>query len=76
MSGTRRADAKWAVRRLATSGLFVLAIIGGSSWDSDPDSWFRITLRFTGTATFLMLAVYRTVTHWHEDRDIGEGDPT
>lgn len=60
----------WAVRRLLTQGLYILAIIGASSWDRDPDSsWFRIFLRLGAAAMLLSWAVYRTIGHWHEDQE-------
>lgn len=67
---TRRlaATARWAGRRLATVGLYVMAIIGASSWDRDPASWF-LFVRLGGTAIWLYWAVSRTVTHWHEDQE-------
>jgi hypothetical protein len=61
--------AKWAARRLATAGLYVLAIIGASSWDDRDPSWPMIILRLGAAAIFLSAAVRRTVTHWHEDRE-------
>lgn len=64
--------AKWAGRRLATGGLYILAIIGASGWDRDPDSWFLILFRLGGTALVLSWAVSRTVSHWHEDQ---KGEP-
>ena len=60
---------KRAAQRLATRGLYLLAIIGASSWDDNPDSWFLIFLRLGAAAMFLSLAVRRTVSHWHEDRE-------
>ncbi|MFI6681896.1 hypothetical protein [Kribbella sp. NPDC050470] len=62
------AAAAWAVRRLATLGLYILAIIGASGWDRDNPSWFRIFLRLGGAAMFLWWAVWRTVDHWNEDQ--------
>jgi hypothetical protein len=61
--------AAWVVRRLYTGGLYILAIIGATSWDRDPNSWFLICLRLGATAMFLWWAVDRTITHWHEDRE-------
>ena len=60
---------KRAAQRLATRGLYLLAIIGASSWDDNPDSWFLIFLRLGAAAMFLSLAMRRTVSHWHEDRE-------
>lgn len=60
---------KWTGRRLGTLGLYVLVIIGGSNWDHDPNSWFRILLRLGATALLLSWAVRRTVGHWHEDQE-------
>lgn len=59
----------WAVRRLLTVGLYVLAIIGASGWDRDDPSWFRIFLRLGATAIWLYWAVSRTISHWHEDQE-------
>ena len=64
-----RPATKWAGQRLATFGLFVLAIIGGSNWDHDPNSWRLIALRLGATALFLSWAVRRTVGHYLEDQE-------
>jgi hypothetical protein len=61
--------AKWAGRRLLTVGLYILAIIGATSWDRDPNSWFLICLRLGATAMFLWWAVWRTIDHWHLDQE-------
>lgn len=54
----------------ATAGLYLLGIVGASSWDRDPDSWFLIIMRLSAAVLFLGGAVYRTVGHWHEiERD-------
>jgi hypothetical protein len=63
-----RGASKWAGSRLATTGLYVLAIIGGSNWDHDANSWPLILLRLAAAAMFLSAAVRRTVSHWHEDQ--------
>jgi hypothetical protein len=63
------ATAKWAGRRIATGALYVLAVIGASEWDRDPNSWFLNFLRLGATAMFLSWAVWRTVMHWHEDQE-------
>jgi len=61
--------AGWLLRRLHTLGLYILVVIGASSWDRDPNSWFHIILRLGATAMFLWWAVDRTVDHWHEDQE-------
>lgn len=58
---------KYVAGRLFTAFLYMLAIVGGSSWDADPDSWFRIVLRLVSATGFLVWAVTRTVGHWHQD---------
>jgi len=70
MTRAKLADAaKWLGRRIATFGLYLLAVIGGSSWDQGDPSWFRITLRLGAAAMFLWWAIERTVGHWHEDQE-------
>lgn len=70
MSADKLADAiKWVGRRIATGGLYVLAVIGASSWDDSNPSWLEICLRLGGAAIFLSWAVRRTVSHWHEDQE-------
>ena len=64
-----RTATKWAGQRLGTLGLYVLAIIGSSSWDRDPDSWRLIALRLGATALWLYWAVRRTVRHYLEDQE-------
>lgn len=59
---------RWVVRRLATAGLYALAITGITMWADNPDSCFLIVLRFGSTTLFLGWAVWRTIGHWHEDR--------
>lgn len=52
-----------------TGGLYLLAVIGATSWDRNPNSWFLITLRLGAVVMFLGWAVYRTIGHWHEDQE-------
>lgn len=61
--------AAWLVRRLFTAGLYLLAVIGASSWDQHPNSWFLIILRLGAVVMFLWWAVDRTIGHWHEDQE-------
>lgn len=60
---------KWAGRRLHTGALYVLAVVGGSSWDRDPGSWLLITFHLGAAAMFLAWAVRRSIGHWHEDQE-------
>lgn len=63
---------RYVAGRLFTACLYVLAIIGGSSWDADPDSWFRIGIRLISATGFLVWAVDRSIDHWHEDARKGD----
>lgn len=64
----RRSAGRWLLARAGTLALYVFAIVGATSWDDDPNSWFRIALRLTSAATFLWWAVDRTAGHREEDR--------
>ena len=61
---------RFVASRAATFGLYALAVIGASSWDADPDSWW-IFVRIGGTVNFLWFAVARTIRHYHEDHPDG-----
>ena len=64
-----RDASRWALSRGATLGLYVLAIVEGSNWDHDPDSWFKIFLRLGASALWLYWAARRTVGHCLEDQE-------
>jgi hypothetical protein len=68
-----RDAARFTASRAGTFGLYALAVIGSSSWDRDPDSWF-ILVRIGGTVIFLWFAVSRTIRHYHEDREFDRGE--
>lgn len=65
---TRHA-ARFLATRAHTLGLYILAIIGGSSWDRGPDSWRFIALHLISAAAFLWWAVNRTIRHYLDDQD-------
>lgn len=61
---------RWLGARLLTFGLYLMGIIGTTSWDRDPDNAILIVVRLGGTAMFFWWAVDRTIHHHHEDREI------
>lgn len=64
---------RWLASRALTLGLYILAIIGATNWDHDPNSWFLITTRLGANAMFLWWAVDRTIGHHHEDHKSADG---
>jgi hypothetical protein len=70
MTAAKLTDAaKWLGRRIATGGLYILAIVGATSWTDGNPNWAEIFIRLGGTAIFLSMAVRRSVGHWHEDQE-------
>lgn len=65
---------RFLAARAGTLGLYILGIIGGSSWDRDPNSWGLIALHLVSSASFLWWAVARTVRHCAEDQPTEVGD--
>lgn len=63
---------RFVASRALTFGFYVLAVVGISGWDRDPDSWRLILFRLGAAALFLWAAVIRTVRHYHEDRQQDE----
>ena len=66
-----RDAARFTGSRALTLGFYVLATVGISSWDQDPDSWRLIGFHLLSAAMFLWWAVSRTIRHYHEDHPTG-----
>lgn len=69
-----RDAARFTGSRALTLGLYLLATVGVSSWDRDPDSWRLIGFHLLSAAMFLWWAVSRTIRHYHEDHPSGGGE--
>jgi hypothetical protein len=69
-----RDAARFIGSRALTLGFYVLATIGISDWDRDPDSWRLIGFHLLTAAMFLWWAVARSIRHYHEDHSGKGGD--
>lgn len=58
---------KWIANRVFTVVLYILAVVGTSSWDGDSDSWRLVTFRLISTVMFWWWASVRTIRHVKED---------
>lgn len=63
---------KYLGKRALTLVDYVLVIIGINHWSDNPDSWGHTLWRLAATTAFLWFAVYRTIEHYHEDREKDE----
>lgn len=59
----------WFGARALTFGMYLMAVIGASSWDAEDLSSWKSAMRLVGSASFLLLAVIRTIRHVKEDDD-------
>lgn len=57
---------KYLADRAGTAGLYLLAIVGASSWE-EPDRWPDIIIGLLSTLLFLWWAVQRTIHHERDD---------
>jgi len=66
---------KYIADRAFTMFLYILTIIGTSSWDRDSNSWLLTTLHVLTTVMFWWWSTVRIIRHVKEDEAADDEDP-